>query len=156
MNLQQFSQALRNAADAVRAEAPNIVRRAGMDALAVVERRIKEKGIEGERYKSKGKAAYFQGGAKTGAFKNYATHGKVDLTLTNRMWNGTSVLGVVEVRNNVFQAQIGGTDQEVDTKITANRKRFGDFLQPTEQEEAEITEDMQGEVLDVIRRHLDR
>lgn len=156
MNLQQFTEALKKAADAVRAEAPNIVRRAGMDALAVVERRIKEKGIEGEKYKSKGKAAYFQGGAKTGAFKNYATHGKVDLTLTNRMWNGTSVLGVVEVRDGVFQAQIGGTDDEVDTKIIANMKRFGDFLQPNEQETAEIQEDMQEEVLDVIRRNLNR
>ena len=156
MNLQQFQQSLRNAAEAVRDEAPNIVRRAGMDALAVVERRIKEKGIEGERYKSKGKAAYFQGGKGTGAFKNYATHGKVDLTLTNRMWNGTAVLGVVQLRENVFQAQIGGTDAEVDAKIIANVKRFGNFLEPNEQETAEIQEDMQAEVLDVIRRYIDR
>lgn len=156
MDLADFARKLQDAATALRTEAPNIVRRSAMDALATVERRIKEKGITGKTYKSKGKAAYFQGGKGTGAKKDYATHGKVDLTLTNRMWNGTSVLGVQMIREGVYQAQIGGTDQEVDTKLLANINRYGDFLEPNEQEQAELMEDTKADVYDIINRHIGR
>ena len=154
MTLQQFAQSLRDAANALRTEAPNIVRRSGMDAVATVERRIKEQGIPGKSYKSKGKVPYFGGSKGFGAKKDYATHGKVDLTLTNRMWNGISVLGTVQVREGVYRAQIGGTDKEVDGKLLGNINRYGDFLQPNEQEQEELLDDSAADVMDIIRRHI--
>ncbi len=154
MNLAEFAQNLRAAANEIRQQAPVLTRTTAMDAMATVERRIKQEGIPGAKYKSKGKVPYFQGGRGTGAFKNYATHGKVDLTLSNRMWNGLSVLGVQTVREGVYQAQVGGTDQEVDAKIIANIRRFGDFLQPTEQEQQELMEDTQGALTDILNRYI--
>lgn len=154
MTLSEFALSLQDAADEIRREAPNIIERAAMDMLAVVERRIKEEGVDGATYKSKSKTPYFQGGKGTGAKKDYATHAKVDLTLTGRMWNGISVLGTVQVRDGVYQAQIGGTDQEADTKIVANLARFGDFLAPNEQELRELQEDITEEILDIVRKHI--
>ncbi|WP_187260740.1 hypothetical protein [Pontibacter beigongshangensis] len=154
MNLLEFTRGLQRAADELKTEGAKIVRRTAMDSIAVVERRVKEQGIEGATYKSKGKVPYFSGGRKTGAFKDYATHGKVDLTLSNRMWNGIAVLGTTTLREGVFQAQVGGTDQEVDDKIIGNMRRFGDFLQPNDTEQAELLEDSRADVLDIIKKHI--
>jgi hypothetical protein len=154
MNLNDFAKGLRAAANELKAEAPKLVRIAAMDSMAIVERRIKEEGVKGASYKSKGKVKYFQGGLGSGAFKNYATHGKVDLTLTNRMWNSLSVLGVQTIREGVYQAQVGTTDKEGDAKVIANLKRYGDFLQPTEQEQSELLEDTKLAILDILNKHL--
>lgn len=154
MTIKDFQRNLMDAAREIRQESPRIVRRSGMDALSIVRKRIQEEGVSGARYKSKSKVPYFQGGKGKGAKKDYGTHGKVDLTLSNRMWNGTQVLGAVEVRPGLYQAQIGGTDQEVDDKLIANMNRYGNFLEPNEQEQQELLEDSGADVMDIIKKHI--
>ena len=154
MTLSEFAQRLRNAAAEIKQQAPTLVRTTAMDGMATVERRIKEEGIPGASYKTKAKVPYFQGGAGTGAFKDYGRQKKVDLTLSNRMWNGLSVLGVQQVREGYYQAQVGGTDQEVDNKIIGNMKRYGDFLMPTDEEQKELADDTAAELIDIIKRSI--
>jgi hypothetical protein len=178
MDLKAFTQGLRNAITELKAEAPKLVRVAAMDSVATVERRIKEKGF-GKEYSKKGVPAFFFHGKELNSkgkrfleddnyfsdkddlvtwaeFRSFQglQSDHVDLSYTNRMWTGISVLGVTEVSPGTYQAQVGGTDKEVDDKIRWNMERYGDFLQPTETEQSELLEDTKMAILDILNKHL--
>lgn len=59
----------------------------------------------------------------------------VDLTFSGRMFQNLGIIGTKKV-GEYYVTVIGGTNPEVILKLEWNKKRFGDFLKPT-QEEAE-------------------
>ena len=135
---------------------------AALDAKAIIILRIQNEGI-GKTYSTKKIPAYLllldenkldtqktidfvkskaNAEEKEDRYTNWAevreAHGNqsafVDLTFTGRMLNNIGIIRT-EVKDRVYHTYVGGFTEEVRQKIAWNVDRYGDFFQPTAEEE---------------------
>jgi hypothetical protein len=151
------------------AQAPRIVETQAQTALALVTLRVQNDGLEGAYYTDKSVPRFF---FKTKAFnaggRDYAKgKGKgtypnfkaasglksdvVTLTLTGRMFRSLTTL-YTGFSGELYTARIVAADQESANKVQWNMDRYGDFLEPTASEAAEVAQGGQQAVARIIQR----
>lgn len=76
---------------------------------------------------------------------------KVNLAYTNRMWSALGPVNQMEYKPNVFRIVTGISDREAADTYKYNRKRYGNFDRPTEEETAQARLDTVAEINAIIR-----
>lgn len=82
------------------------------------------------------------------------TSEKVNLSYTNRMWTSLGIIRTAQLNEGGFMVVIGSTDGKVDEYLPYLRKRYGNFINPTETEAEELKRDAVTELLNFIKRGL--
>ena len=78
---------------------------------------------------------------------------KVNLSYTNRMWSSMGIVRIANT-NGVIMCTIGSTDSEVDKYLPDLVKRYGNFINPTEEEARDLQKDTTVELLNIFKRRL--
>lgn len=78
---------------------------------------------------------------------------KVNLSYTSRMWSSMGIVRIARLQNGVMTV-IGSTDSTVDKYLPDLVKRYGNFINPTEDEMLELQKDTTAELLRIFQNRL--
>lgn len=78
---------------------------------------------------------------------------KVNLSYTSRMWSSMGIVRTARLENGVMTV-IGTTDAEVEKYLPDLVKRYGNFINPTEEEAEQLQEDTTAELLRIFQNRL--
>ncbi len=82
------------------------------------------------------------------------TNEKVNLSYTNRMWTSLGIVRTAQLSDGGFMVVVGSTDGKVDEYLPYLRKRYGNFINPTQTEAEELKRDSVAELFSFIKRKL--
>ncbi|MGI4864152.1 MAG: hypothetical protein ACRYFZ_09545 [Janthinobacterium lividum] len=170
---------LSRAAEAVKAAGPRLALLYAQTILALVVLRVQEKGLAGKTYatgdyplfwfkdkqlNARGKTWYENKKKRTKAerktdpanwasFRTYQglSSAVVNLTYTGRMFRS---LNAIPAGSNgaIYYAALAAADMESANKVEWNITRYGNFLKPTEAEEAEARQAVVDEVNRIVKQ----
>jgi len=168
---EQFIEQLKALQKALQTEGLKIAQKMALTGKSLVQERIQREGLPGEQYSTNEMPTFLwedqvrnAGGTKylednsSGTWGNFRkaqglNSSFVDLTYSGRMFNGLRPIKKFAT-GTTFEVHMGGTDQEVDNKLMWNIERYGDFLQPNQEEQKEIDEIVDDEVGNLIDKYL--
>lgn len=135
MTPEETAKALNNLAKQIAERLPEITERVALDAKALIQERIQERGLNAEEVSL---TPYSDEYKKVRENNNlFSDH--VSLTLTGQMWRNT------EITNSGFEGgkyvvTIGGLAEASKNKLTWNSDHYGDVLRLSKKEENKLQE----------------
>lgn len=78
---------------------------------------------------------------------------KVNLSYTNRMWSSVGIVRTVRIGGGTMTI-IGTTDSKVDEYLPDLVRRYGNFINPTEDEKFDLEKDTTSELLRIFKNRL--
>ncbi len=146
ISLKEFIEKLKELEKEVEQEIPKILDVVALDGIALLEIRLRSKGIEGAEYSP--------------AYREFKLHKQgaeavrvVNLSLSNRMLTNLDVIDR-SISGTAFHSGIGNTTTEEINKMEANIKRYGDeFLNMTKEEQIKLNATAQDLFDKIIKKH---
>ncbi len=179
ISLTELGNKLQRAGEAIRADAPRLIRQQAQTGLSLLEERSIQEGIEvnGSKQQYSNKPVYrsgFAAAARNGAGRAWTsdksnkkgTWGEfreaqgldssaVNLFYTGRMWTSIHVTDGPQEGNTV-SAYVAPSDRESALKLIGNLKRYGPFMDLREGEVQQLQADLRDDITDYFKTLMNR
>lgn len=109
----------------------------------------KERNASGKEYIAKNSRGTWHDFRKAQGLKS----GKVNLSYTSRMWSSIGIIKIARIENGTL-CVVGSSDSSVDLYLPELVKRYGNFINPTENEALELQKDTTAQLLTILKNRL--